>query len=153
MPDLNPNFSGKTIRQNGSWGHGITATTFSSISYLSGAVTSSAQGVGTGGAACASSTGPFCNSNSFMFGDLSRTMAFNGLRSPSAYSLSGSVMRTFDITERWKFIFRVDCQNIPNKVTFGGINANVNSTTFGAVSSATGNTGSRDFQFSGRINF
>jgi hypothetical protein len=34
-----------------------------------------------------------------------------------------------------------------------GIRANINNAAFGTVGSATGNTGSRDFQFSGRINF
>ncbi len=62
-------------------------------------------------------------------------------------------MRTFDISERLKFVFRADCQNIPNKVTLSGIAVNPDSTNFGTVSGATGNTASRDFQFSGRINF
>ena len=88
-----------------------------------------------------------------MFGDAPRTLSFDGLRNPGVYDLDGSVSRTFDLTERWKFVFRADCTNITNKVTFGGIQTSVNSTNFGAVSSATGNTGSRDFQFSGRINF
>ena len=82
-----------------------------------------------------------------------RTLSFDGLRNPSGYGLDGSVSRTFDITERWKFVFRADCTNIPNRVSFGSIDAGVNSTTFGTVGSATGNTGSRDFQYSGRINF
>ncbi len=157
MPDLNPNFTGKSIRQNGSWGKGITAGNFSAIHYLIGANTDTTPGNGvpngTTKVSCANSTGPYCNSQAFMFGDSPRTMAFNGLRNPSAYGLDGSVSRTFDITERWKFVFRADCTNITNKVTFGGIQTNVNNTNFGAVSSATGNTGSRDFQFSGRINF
>lgn len=157
MPDLNPNFSGKTIRQNGSWGKGITAANFSAIQYLSGAINDTTPGDGapngTTKVSCASSTGSFCNSNAFMFGDAPRTMAYDGLRNPSAYGLDGSISRTFDITERWKFVFRADCQNIPNKVTFSSIQTNVNNTNFGSVGGATGNTGSRDFQFSGRINF
>jgi hypothetical protein len=65
-----------------------------------------------------------------------------------------SVRRTFNITpERVKFVFGVDCQNVTNKVTFGGIGTGVNSASFGTVTSATSNTGSRDFQFSGRLNF
>jgi hypothetical protein len=88
-----------------------------------------------------------------MFGDAARVMSFNGLRNPSVYNLSGSVFRTFDITERLKFVLRADCQNLTNKVTFSGIQANMNNAAFGTVSGATGNTGSRDFQFSGRINF
>jgi hypothetical protein len=153
MPDINPSFTGKTIRQNGSWGKGITATTFSSISYLNGLISSTAQNAGADNANCTSSTGPFCNVQNFMFGDASRVHAFDGLRNPSTYNLNGSVRRTFDITDRFKFVFAADCQNITNKVTFGGIGVGVNSSSFGTVSSATGNNASRDFQFSGRISF
>jgi hypothetical protein len=158
MPDLNPAFSSKSIRQNGSWGKGTTAFNFGTIHYLQGYVPNTADGMGvaSNGAtavSCPSSTGPFCNAGSFMFGDAARVMPFDGLRNPSAYNLSGSVSRTFNITERLKFIFRADCQNITNKVTFGGIQASMNNAAFGTVGSATGNTGSRDFQFSGRINF
>jgi hypothetical protein len=71
----------------------------------------------------------------------------------SAYNLSGSVFRTVDITERWKFIPRTDCQNIANEVTRGSIQAILNNAAFGTVGSATGNKVSRDFQFSGRIIF
>jgi hypothetical protein len=158
MPDVNPAFSSKTIRQNGSWGHGITATTFSSIHYLQGYVPSTSDGTGVASdgktaAPCGTSAGPFCNPQSFMFGDAARVLPYDGLRNPSAYNLSGSVFRTFDLTERFKFILRADCQNITNKVTFGGIQASMNNAAFGTVSSATGNTASRDFQLSGRINF
>jgi hypothetical protein len=38
-------------------------------------------------------------------------------------------------------------------VTFGGIGVSMNAANFGAPTSATSNTGSRDFQFSGRLNF
>jgi hypothetical protein len=158
MPDLNPAFNSKTIRQNGSWGKGTTANTFGKIHYLQGYVPSTADGKGVASDGvtavdCASSAGPFCNAGSFMFGDAARVMPFDGLRNPSAYNLSGSVFRTFNITERLKFIFRADCQNITNKVTFGGIQASMNNAAFGTVNSATGNTGSRDFQFSGRMSF
>ena len=143
MPDVNPNFTSKTIRENGSWGKGITAANFSAIRYL----------VNPQDGSCTAGSCPFSDSKAFMFGDAARVLPYNGLRNPSAYSLNGSVSRTFDITERWKFVFRADCQNIPNKVTFSGIQANMDSTNFGTVGGATGNTGSRDFQFSGRINF
>jgi hypothetical protein len=158
MPDVNPAFSSKTVRQNGSWGAGTTAKTFGTIHYLQGYVPSTSDGTGVASdgktaAPCASSAGPFCNAQSFMFGDASRVLPFDGLRNPSAYNLSGSVFRTFDISERWKFILRADCQNITNKVTFGSIQASMNNAAFGTVGSATGNTASRDFQFSGRITF
>ena len=159
MPDINPNFSGKTIRTNGSWGNGLTAATLGSKSYLNGYVATATQGAGgvtsTGAAVpCSTATGPFCNSGNFMLGDAARVMSFDGLRNPSVYNLNASIRRSFNITpERVKFIFAVDCQNVTNKVTFGGIGVSVNSSNFGAPTSATSNTGSRDFQFSGRLNF
>ena len=162
MPDINPQFGGKTIRHNGSWGHGITAKTLGTtpagggISYANGYIGNANQGDGSNNGAaapCASSTSAFCNSGEFMFGDAPRTADF-GLRNPSVYNLNASIRRTFNLTpERVKFVFAVDCQNVTNKVTFGGIGANVDSASFGTVSTATSNTGSRDFQFSGRINF
>jgi hypothetical protein len=153
MPDLNPNFHANTIRQNGSWGHGITAASLSAISYANGYVGNTTPGAGVGGGACTTTAGAFCNPGKFMFGDAPRTQDF-GLRNPSVYNLNMSVRRSFNVTpERVKFIFAVDCQNVTNKVTFGGIGANVDSSAFGTVSTATSNTGSRDFQFSGRLNF
>jgi hypothetical protein len=159
MPDLNPNFTGKTVRTNGSWGRGVTAKTLGSVSYVNGYVGTATQGAGgvtSSGAAvpCASATGPFCNSGNFAFGDAPRVMPFDGLRNPSVYNLNAGIRRSFNLTpERVKFIFGVDCQNVTNKVTFGGIGVNVDAANFGAPTTATSNTGSRDFQFSGRLNF
>jgi hypothetical protein len=162
MPDINPSFGKKTIRQNGSWGHGVTAKTLGAtpsgggIAYANGYIGNANQGYGSNNGAsvpCSAATSAFCNSGEFMFGDAPRTADF-GLRNPSVYNLNASVRRTFNITpERVKFVFAVDCQNVTNKVTFGGIGANVDSASFGTVSTATSNTGSRDFQFSGRVNF
>jgi hypothetical protein len=156
MPDLNPNYTSKTIRQNGSWGKGVTAKTFSSISYANGYVGNTTPGDGGStatGVSCGSSSTAFCNAGEFMFGDAPRSAVF-GLRNPSVYNLNASLRRTFNVTpERVKFVFAVDCQNVTNKVTFGGIGVNMNSSNFGMVSTATSNTGSRDFQFSGRLNF
>jgi hypothetical protein len=163
MPDINPNFTAKTIRQNGSWGKGITAKTLGvvptsgGISYANGYIGNATLGDGanSAGAAapCGQSTTPFCNPGQYMIGTAPRSAAF-GLRNPSTYNVNAAVQRSFDVfTERVKFIFRVDCQNLTNHVTFGGINASVDSAAFGTVSSATSNTGSRDFQFSGRVSF
>ena len=88
-----------------------------------------------------------------MIGDAPRESPF-GLRSPGVPNVNLGLRRTFNLRpERLKFVFAADCQNVANKVTFSGINTSVDSATFGTVSSATSNTGSRDFQFSGRLNF
>jgi len=163
MPDINPNYAKKSIRQNGSWGKGMTATKLGAppsaggISYANGYVGNSTLGAGgdANGAAvpCGSAVTAFCNPGQFMFGDAPRTAAY-GLRGPGNYNMNASLRRSFNITpERVKFIFAVDCQNVTNKVSFGGINTSVDSASFGTVKSATNNGGSRDFQFSGRINF
>jgi hypothetical protein len=84
-----------------------------------------------------------------MIGDAPR-WAFN-LRNPSVPNLNLSLRRTFPIVgERLKFQFAADCTNVANKVTFGGIQTGVNTATFGTVTSASG---TRDFQFSGRVIF
>jgi hypothetical protein len=91
-----------------------------------------------------------------MIGDAPRTGAF-GLRAPNTFRLTSGLRRSFPITEKAKFIFAVDCQNVTNAVTFG-VNAGnlqiptaVTSSTFGTPTYASGD--SRDFQFSGRITF
>ena len=161
MPDANSNFTGKNPRQNGGWGDGVTAATLGTKSYLVGAVGSATSGVGsTVGTSttvpCAQSNGPYCNSGDFMIGDLPRIAPY-GLRGPSVYRLTSALRRTFDITERAKFIFGVDCQNVTNTVTFGNnaennqIGVNVNSSTFGTVAFASADA--RAFQFSGRFTF
>ena len=157
MPDQNPAFIGGNARQNGGWGDGITAATLGKKSYLTGALSSAAAGTGVGGAPCASTTGPYCNSGTFMIGNLAR-MAPYGLRGPSPYRLTSALRRTFDITERAKFIFGIDCQNVTNTVTFGNnasnnqIGVNVDTPgTFGTLNFASADA--RAFQFSGRLTF
>ena len=154
MPDLNPAFTATSIRKNGSWGKGTTGTTLGSIQYVSGYIASGASGADANGSTCGTNaSSPFCNVGAFKIGDAPRTGAF-GLRAPGVYNLNMSIRRSFNITpERVKFVLGVDCQNVTNKVTFGGIGVNVNASSFGTVSTATSNTGARDFQFSGRLNF
>jgi hypothetical protein len=159
MPDANPNFAG-SVRKNGGWGKGVTAATLPTMSYISGAIPNTTSGAGFSPTAtaipCASTTGPFCNSKDFSVGTLGRIAPY-GLRGPGVYRLAASVRRTFDITERAKFIFGVDCQNVTNTVTFGNnasnntIGVNVNTSTLGTLNSASADA--RAFQFSGRFQF
>jgi hypothetical protein len=162
MPDLNPNFTGSSIRQNGKWGKGMTANNLGKtpsaggISYANGYVGGATLGNGANGAGasvpCASATSPYCNPGSFMFGDAPRVSY--GLRNPSTYNLNMGLRRNFVIVpERLQFVFAADCSNVTNHVTFGTIGVSVDSAAFGTVGSATNNASSRDFQFSGRLNF
>ncbi|WP_260740121.1 TonB-dependent receptor [Tunturiibacter lichenicola] len=156
MPDVNPNFSG-SARINHGWGKGITAAKLGAapskggIQYINLNAFSVPNNYGT--------TAPGQTSIT-KIGDAPRTAPYQ-LWNPSTYELDASLRRTFNITqERVKFIFEVDCLNVPNKVTFGGIStAWVDPTAsptaaaasnFGTVGSAKGN---RDFQLAGRVNF
>ncbi len=156
MPDYNPSFSG-AVRINGGWGHGVTSATLGSKQYITGYVSNSTPGDGVGGAACSSSTGPFCNSNNYTVGDLARTAPYN-LFGPGEFRLNLALRRTFPIKgDRSHFIFGVDCSNVLNSVLFGNdaqnneINTNVNSSSFGTLGFASAD--SRAFQFSGRLEF
>lgn len=155
MPDYNPNFTG-SVRTGGGWGDDITAATLGSKSYLNGAMTNVTPGTGVGGGVCNATSGPFCNSGNYKIGNSARIAPY-GLRGPGQYRLTSNLHRTFDLTDRAKFIFGVDCQNVTNSVTFGNnasnntIGVNVNSSTFGTVTSASADP--RAFQFSGRFTF
>jgi hypothetical protein len=146
MPDVNPNFSG-SARINKNWGKGITAAKLGAspaqggIQYIDSNAFSVPNNFGT--------TAPGQTAIT-KIGDAPRTAPYH-LWNPSTYRLDASLRRTFNITpERLKFIFEVDCLNVPNKVTFGNISTAWGSSNFGTVGNATGN---RDFQLAGRLNF
>lgn len=155
MNDVNPNFQGD-VRINGKWGQGITAATLGKTQYLQGGLSSGTSGTGAGGVACASSTGPFCNSGNYMVGDAPRFPY--GLRSMDVYRLNMALRRQFPINDRLKFILGIDGSNLTNHTTFGsnagnnmiGVNPNT-PTSFGTLNFASGDP--RDFQFSGRFSF
>jgi hypothetical protein len=165
MMDKNPNFHGSP-RINGGWGHGMTASLLGTTPYITGYLSSTGAGLGaatyntsntgTSTTTCASSVGPFCNTQNNTIGDSDRVAPY-GLRAQSNFRLTMSVNRTFDITNRYKFVFRVDCNNVTNHVTFGNnfqnnqIGVNPTAATFGEVIGASND--SRSFQFQGRIKF
>jgi hypothetical protein len=146
MPDVNPNFSG-SARINKNWGKGITAAKLGAspaqggIQYIDSNAFSVPNNFGT--------TAPGQTAIT-KIGDAPRTAPYH-LWNPSTYRLDASLRRTFNVTpERVKFVFEVDCLNVPNKVTFGNISTAWGSSNFGTVGSASGN---RDFQLAGRLNF
>ncbi len=167
MPDANPNYaaSANPVRVNGGWGKGATAATLGSLSYLSGYINKTGTvnangtgaGLGVGGVACTTTTGPFCTPGGFMVGDMARTAPY-GLRGPGEFRLNLALRRTFPIRgDRTHFIFGVDCANVTNSVLFGNnaqnnqIGVNVTSSSFGTLGFASAD--SRAFQFSGRLEF
>ena len=120
-----PALSAASVRQNGGWGNGVTAATLGTQELSGGAVLSGDFGVGPSPAdptkvvPCAQSIGTV---SAILVTSRSETLsriAPYGLRGPGMYRLTSALRRTFDITERAKFIFGVDCQNVTNTVTFG----------------------------------
>jgi hypothetical protein len=129
MPNYTSGYS-HSPRKNGKWGHGVTAATISSVSY----VDSSA----------------FTTPSAYMIGDVARTRPYD-LRAPSAYNINAGLHRTFPLWDDIKLNFRAECFNVTNSVVFGGIGVVSNNSAFGTVS--TQSNASRDWQFAARVSF
>lgn len=143
MPDLNPNYAGNA-RINGKFGKGITAAHLTAIQYIDPAAFQAPSNFTPVGA-----TGKVASPIS-KIGTAPRTAAY-GIHNEASYHLDLSLRRTFNLTpQRFRMVLEADGLNITNHPVFGNINTAVGSTTFGTVSSVSGN---RDFQFAGRINF
>ncbi len=128
MPNYTPGY-GHSPRRNGSWGKGLVAGQVSP-SYIDAAA--------------------FQDPAPYTFGNSARTAALN-LWNPSGYNLDMSLRRTFPIFERTKLQFEADAFNVTNKVVFGGIGQNIDSSNFGQVSKQQNL--SRDIQLAARIEF
>ena len=55
----------------------------------------------------------------------------NVLTGPRQFSMNASVARTFRVGERLNMDFRIDATNVLNRVTFNGVNTQINSQQFG----------------------
>ena len=149
MPDVNPDYVGSP-RKNGQFGHGVTAANLGSVQFIDPAAFGVPEKYTTG-----------FGTNYNLIGNVRRTAPY-GLRNPGKTNDDVSLRRSFNLSpERFKFIFEVDCLNVANHPTFGGItttyttpgtsaSALAATKAFGTVGSASGN---RDFQLAGRITF
>lgn len=150
MPDLAPGRK-STIRKNGNFNVNQTYKGYSQTSYLDGTAFSMPNVFPLPNGAAATAV-PISK-----IGDAPRYL---GLRNPGAYNLNASLSRTFPLSrENVKFVFRADCLDVTNHVTFSMPQSQTwsaaevtapGSTSFGKLTSASGN---RLFQFSGRIVF
>jgi hypothetical protein len=124
----NPNFSGQ-LHINGNYGDG--------------------NAIGTGAL-------PYLNKSAFMdpapytFGNLPRSAPF-GLLGPYNLDEDLSLRREIAIHERLKMAFEANMFNITNSVHFGSPGANIDSATFGEVTSQANLP--RKVQFNARITF
>jgi hypothetical protein len=158
MPDIVPSRK-DSIRINGGYGaSGVTYANYTQTAHLDTTAFQALNVFPTSGGTPITKIGDSPRSSLNLF-------------SPSKYDLDASLQRSFNLSpERWKFVFRVDCFDVTNKVTFsyGSTNTQTISATganlvapgqpipsqsspaFGHLSSFSGN---RRFQLEGRIVF
>src|SRR5207249_12078025 len=72
------------------------------------------------------------------------------IQGPALLGLDVNVIKHVRITETKEFEFRVDANNVLNHPNFGNPNLNIDSTSFGRITSASGN---RRFVMNLRLNF
>jgi len=173
MPDLVPNRTKDSIRTGGGFGGpGVTYANYTKKAYIDPTAFSQLNYYPLPAASTAT---PITK-----IGDAPRSDL--NLWSPSHYDLDMALQRSFDVTkERVKFVFRADCFDVTNKVTFSMAQTQTVAAEFkvpnaqGALVQAqpgtpspsqtatsspntgfgflNGESGNRRFQFSGRVTF
>jgi hypothetical protein len=92
----------------------------------------------------------FADPANFTFGNEPRSAPY-GLRVPTNWELDSTIRRTFPIRERISFQLSADFFNLLNNVIFAAPATNIDSATFGTVT--TTQNSPRRIQFSGRLSF
>ena len=77
-------------------------------------------------------------------------MGLRWIEGPPTLQLDMDLVKRVRIAESKEFEFRVDAVNILNHPNFGNPNLNINNTSFGRITSASG---SRRFTVNARLNF
>jgi hypothetical protein len=72
------------------------------------------------------------------------------LRGPGTFSFNGDIIKRISVNERFSGELRADFINVLNRPIFGSPTTNINSTSFGQITSASG---TRLIVFGARINF
>jgi hypothetical protein len=135
MPSYNPGWTPGVSPKIHDWGHGVTAATAGSTTYINSAAFEHVP---------STAAAP-------LFGNLSRT-APDGLYGPGNYNVDISLRRTFALGfEGSHLMLEADYYNLTNHTQFGGIGTTFGSTTFGQVSTQANN--SRDAQLTAKIDF
>ena len=83
----------------------------------------------------------------FAYGNAGR----NILRGPHLFNTDMSLFKIFPIKERLRFTFRAEAFNVWNNPEFSNPNANIESATFGNITSTS--VGARVIQFGGKLSF
>jgi hypothetical protein len=74
----------------------------------------------------------------------------NTITGPNVLGFDMNAIKRIRVTESKELEFRVDVVNVLNHPNFGNPVVNINSTSFGQITTATG---SRRFTFNARVNF
>jgi hypothetical protein len=137
MPSYSPTWIQGASPKIHDWGHGVTAATASTTTYINSAAFAHISATSTAAAP--------------LFGNLART-APDGLYGPGNYDVDLSLRRTFGLhLEGFKLLLEGDLYNLTNHTQFGGIGTAFGSSTFGQVSTQANN--SRDAQLTAKIMF
>jgi hypothetical protein len=145
MPDLNPRYSNKSARINGSFGtgpRGTVASNLGSIPYVDVNAFSTPKNVST------------VSTPQYLIGNAPRTRAFD-LNNPGTQNLDTAVRRSFALPKETSFVFEVDCLNTWNKVTWANVSTTwaAGSSSFGTINGTASTYNPRDFQFAAHFNF
>jgi hypothetical protein len=68
-------------------------------------------------------------------------------------NIDASLVKAFNITERFRFALRMDSFNVLNNMTWADPDTNVNSSTFGSSTDVLSNTYGRRTQLGLRVEF
>jgi hypothetical protein len=156
-PMLNPGFAGNA-RQNGKWGHGITAANTNAMTYIVPSV----------GSTTVTPTGPFISPTvptgqttllntalapAYTFGNSPRTAPYN-IYGPGNYNLDLAVVRSFPLRlgESTRLTLRAEMYNVTNHTKFAVASTSVGNSSFGQVTADPTAT-RKAVQLSGRIEF
>lgn len=117
---------------------------------FTGSVVTSTIGSGNAHTGVYLNKAAFADPAPYTFGNEPRSAPF-GLTAPSFWEIDSTLRKTVTIRERLKFELAADFFNLLNNVIYAAPATNIDSTTFGTVTS-TQNT-ARHIQFSGRFSF
>lgn len=78
---------------------------------------------------------------------------YSGLTGPGMLNIDASLVKSFYITERFRFILRMDSFNVLNSITWADPDTNIYSSTFGQSTDILANTHGRRTQLGLRVEF
>jgi hypothetical protein len=93
----------------------------------------------------------FANSPAFTFGNVARNLPRT--RSDGWNNIDLSLMKNFQILERYKLQFRAESFNFTNTPVFGNPSANIDAGNFGTVTGYAANSRPREFQLALKLYF